>query len=131
MTKNSMSRTCRSLSPTINSGVCNYERAFSTSWPARRWSAVRSSSFGGSSRSNPFALTSHHREATTIESDQDDATHFSGERVAWTNRLQEFIDLCIVLTMRSTEGIARSSSASAAGKGMCGVVIRTIGPSRS
>ena len=33
----------------------------------------------------------------------------------------------IVSTMRSTDGIARSSSAAADGSGMCGVVIRTIG----
>jgi hypothetical protein len=33
--------------------------------------------------------------------------------------------------MRSTEGIARSSSEAAEGNGMCGVVMRTLGPSRS
>jgi hypothetical protein len=44
---------------------------------------------------------------------------------------KEFIDLSTVATIRSTEGIARSSRASAAGRGMCGVVMRTIGPSRS
>jgi hypothetical protein len=37
----------------------------------------------------------------------------------------------MVSTMRPTEGSARSSSASAEGNGMCGVVMRTIGPSRS
>ena len=34
-------------------------------------------------------------------------------------------------TIRSTDGMAMSSSDSAAGSGMCGVVIRTTGPSRS
>ena len=34
------------------------------------------------------------------------------------------------MATRSTDGIARSSSSPAAGNGRCGVVIRTIGPSR-
>ena len=40
------------------------------------------------------------------------------------------IALSMVLTMRSTDGIAMSSSASADGSGMCGVVMRSGGPSR-
>ena len=55
-------------------------------------------------------------------------------KLPWLNYVLlvlEFIDLETVVTIRSMEGIAKSSSASAAGSGMCGVVIRTIGPSRS
>lgn len=44
---------------------------------------------------------------------------------------QAFIDLVTVVTILSTDGMARSSKASAAGRGMCGVVMRTTGPSSS
>ncbi len=37
----------------------------------------------------------------------------------------------MVVWMRSTDGMARSSSDAAEGSGMCGVVILTLGPSRS
>jgi len=40
------------------------------------------------------------------------------------------IDRRTVSATRATLGIAMSSSASAAGRGMCGVVMRTGGPSR-
>src|SRR5262249_12143217 len=43
----------------------------------------------------------------------------------------EFIERRTRSTMRSTVGSAMSSKMSAAGSGMCGVVIRTGGPSRS
>ena len=42
-----------------------------------------------------------------------------------------FIACSISSRMRSTDGIIRSSSESADASGMCGVVMRTIGPSRS
>jgi len=48
-------------------------------------------------------------------------------RLVYLGRLPDCIALSIVSAIRATDGMARSSRASADGSGMCGVVICTTG----
>ena len=87
---------------------------------------IRSAKRATSSVDCALIPTSLELKLATLDVHDDESSHEGS-----TDPRQEFIDFVIVDTIRSIDGIAMSSSASAAGRGMCGVVMRTIGPSRS